>query len=76
MRLVELLTTGPARVLGIARRIAAGELADLTIFSPDHPWTFRAADSLSKSRNTPFDGRTFRGAAIATIVAGRIIYKQ
>src|SRR5580692_9526980 len=42
-RLVELFTTGPARVLGIARRIAAGELADLTIFSPDHPWTFRAA---------------------------------
>src|SRR5208282_5249569 len=57
MRLVELLTTGPARVLNIKRTIAAGEPADVTIFSTDHEWTFRAAESPSKSRNTPFDGR-------------------
>ena len=73
MRLVELFTTGPARVLGIERKIAAGEPADLTIFSTDHQWTFRAAESPSKSRNTPFDGRAFRGAPMATIVAGRIV---
>ena len=73
MRLVELFTTGPARVLGIERKIAAGEPADVTIFSTDHEWTFRAADSPSKSRNTPFDGRAFRGAPMATIVAGRIV---
>src|SRR6202142_281384 len=47
-RLVELFTTGPARVLGIERKIAAGELADLTIFSTEHQWTYRAADSPSK----------------------------
>ena len=76
MRLVELFTAGPARVLGIERKIAEGETADLTIFSPDHAWIFRAADSPSKSRNTPFDGRAFRGAPVATIVAGRIVYKQ
>ncbi|MGD0404726.1 MAG: dihydroorotase [Candidatus Acidiferrales bacterium] len=75
-RLVELLTTGPARVLGIERKIAAEEPADLTIFSPDHSWTFRAADSPSKSRNTPFDGRAFRGAPMATIVAGKIVYRR
>ena len=76
MRLVELFTTGPARVLGMERKIAAGEVADLTIFSIDQPWTFRAAESLSKSRNTPFDGRAFRGAAVATIVAGRIVFRR
>ena len=76
MRLVELFTTGPARVLGMERKIAAGEPADLTIFSPDHEWTYRAADSPSKSRNTPFDGRAFRGAPMATIVAGRIVYRR
>jgi dihydroorotase len=76
MRLVELFTNGPARVLGFERKIAAGEPADLTIFSPDHPWTFRAKDSPSKSRNTPFDGRAFRGSPMATIVAGRVVYKQ
>jgi dihydroorotase len=48
----------------------------LTIFSPDVPWTFRAADSPSKSRNTPFDGRSFRGAPMATVVAGRIVYRR
>jgi len=74
-RLVELFTSGPARVLGIERKIAEGQTTDVTIFSTDHSWTFRAADSPSKSRNTPFDGRTFRGAPMATIVAGRIVYK-
>jgi dihydroorotase len=76
MRLVELFTSGPARVLGIERRIAAGHPADLTLFSTEHAWTFRAAESASKSRNTPFDGREFRGAPMATIVAGRIVYRR
>jgi len=75
-RLVELFTTGPARVLGMERKIATGEPADLTIFSTAHEWTFRAAESASKSRNTPFDGRAFRGAPMATIVAGRIAYRR
>jgi len=76
LRLVELFTTGPARVLGRERRIAAGEPADLTLFSLEHEWTFRAEDSASKSRNTPFDGRTFRGAPMATIVAGRVVWQR
>src|SRR5579863_10457144 len=75
-RLVELFTTGPGHVLGIERKIAAGQPADLTIFSTDHSWTYRAAESPSKSRNSPFDGRTFRGAPMATIVAGKIVYRR
>jgi dihydroorotase len=76
MRLVELFTTGPAGVLGMERKIAAGHPADITIFSADQSWTYRVADSPSKSRNSPFDGRTFRGAPVATMVSGRIIWKQ
>ena len=76
MRLVELFTTGPARVLGLKRQIAPGEPADLTLFSTEHNWTFRASESASKSRNTPFDGRAFRGAPMATIVAGRVTFKR
>lgn len=76
LRLVELFTTGPAKVLGMNRKIAPGEPADLTIFSTDHSWTFRAAESPSKSRNTPFDGRAFHGAPMATIVAGRIAFRR
>ena len=76
MRMVELFTAGPARVLGIERRIAENQPADLTIFSTQHSWVFRAEDSVSKSRNSPFDGRTFRGAPMATIVAGRFAYRR
>jgi dihydroorotase len=76
MRLVELYTTGPARVLGIERKLSAGSPADVTIFSPDYKWTFRASDSASRSRNTPFGGREFRGAPMTTIVAGRIVFRR
>jgi len=76
MRMVELFTVGPARVLGMERKIAAGQPADLTIFALEHSWTYKVKESASKSRNSPFDGRTFKGAPMATIVAGRVIYKR
>jgi dihydroorotase len=75
MRMIELFTTGPARVLGIERKLAPGQPADLTIFSTTREWTFDLKQSSSKSRNSPFDARRFKGAPIATIVAGRIIHK-
>jgi dihydroorotase len=74
-RMIELFTTGPASVLGRDRRIAEGQPGDLTIFSTDRVWTFRAAESASKSRNTPFDGRKFKGGPMATIVAGKVVYR-
>src|SRR5262249_34699882 len=75
MRMVELFTTGPACVLGTHRKIATGEPADLTIFSTDRAWTYNVQESPSKSRNSPFDGHTFKGGPAATIVAGKIVYK-
>ena len=75
MRLVELFTTGPARVLGKDRRIAIGDPGDLTIFALDRPWTYQVERSASKSRNSPFDGRSFKGGPVATIVAGKIAYE-
>jgi len=76
MRMVELFTAGPARLLGMERGIAAGQPADLTIISLDHSWTYKVKESASKSRNSPFDGRTFKGAPMATIVAGRVVHKR
>ena len=75
MRMVELFTTGPARVLGRERKLAAGEPGDITIFSLDRPWTYRVKESASKSRNSPFDGRAFKGGPVATIVAGKIVHR-
>jgi dihydroorotase len=76
MRMVELFTAGPARVLGLKRQIREGEPSDLTIFSTEHKWTFHTNESASKSRNSPFDERTFRGAPMATVVAGRIAFRR
>jgi len=75
MRMVELFTTGPARVLGKERKLAAGEPADVTIFSLDRPWTYHVKESPSKSRNSPFEGRNFRGGPAATIVAGKLVHR-
>jgi dihydroorotase len=76
MRLVELFTTGPARVLGKKRQLAPGELADVTIFSLDRPWTYQVKETASKSRNSPFDSRTFKGGPVATIVAGKFAHRH
>jgi dihydroorotase len=76
MRMVELFTTGPAKVLGKQRRLAAGEPADVTLFSAAYEWKYNVNDSPSKSRNSPFDGRTFKGAPMATIVGGKIVFKR
>lgn len=76
MRMVELFTIGPARVLGKQRKLAAGEIADLTIFSTAHEWKYDVKDSPSKSRNSPFDGQTFQGAPMCTIVDGKIVYQR
>jgi dihydroorotase len=71
-RLVELLSTGPARVLGIpGGTLKQGSPADVSIFDLDGEVTIAAAGFRSKSRNTPFDGWKLRGRPVATVVEGR-----
>jgi dihydroorotase len=75
-RLVELCATNPGRILSLQDRgtLKSGARADVTILDPERAWTFDVSQSKSKSRNTPFDGYQFNGAAIATIVGGRVVY--
>lgn len=75
-RLVELCSTNPARIFRLKDRgtLRANALGDITILDPQLEWTFDVSRSRSKSRNTPFDGRAFKGAAVATIVGGRVVY--
>lgn len=77
-RLVELCSTNPARIFKLAGRgtLKPGSIADITIIDPDFVWTYRNADSRSKSRNSPFDGWEFTGRAVATIVGGRIVFQM
>jgi dihydroorotase len=76
-RLVELLSLNPARIL----RVHGGSLsenapADLSILAPDLHVTIDAKRMASKSKNTPFDGWTLRGGVAATIVGGRVVYRN
>ena len=76
-RMVELYTTKPAGILDLNKgRLAPGLAADITIFDPGLKWTFDVNKSLSKSRNSPFNGRTFTGGPIATIVNGNIVWRR
>ena len=76
-RLIEMMTVNPARLCGLDRAglgsIAVGGPADLSLIDPGLEWTFTVGESLSKARNTPFDGRRLRSRAVATIVAGQVM---
>ena len=75
-RMVEMCSTKPARIFGLADRgsLKANAHADITLLDPNLEWVFDVNRSKSKSRNTPFHGRRMVGAAVATIVGGRIVY--
>jgi dihydroorotase len=76
-RLVSLMSTQPAGVIGLSNRgtLRTGTAADVVIFDPAAEWAYRAADSRSKSKNTPFDGAPMLGRVRATICAGRVVYR-
>ncbi|MGC2235323.1 MAG: dihydroorotase [Pyrinomonadaceae bacterium] len=78
VRLVELCSANPAKIFRLKERgtLKVGSIADVTVLDPELAWTYKNFDSKSKSRNTPFDERNFTGAAIATIVGGKIVYRR
>ena len=75
-RVVQMCATNPARIFGLADRgsLKTNAHADVTILDPQLEWVFDVNRSKSKSRNTPFHGRSMQGAAVATIVGGRLVY--
>jgi dihydroorotase len=76
-RLVELFTTGPESVMRLGRgTLTPGSPGDVTVFSTDIDWTYDVNQSHSRSRNSPFHGRTFRGGPMATVVNGRLVWRR
>jgi dihydroorotase len=74
-RLVELLSTNPARILRVpGGTLSEGAPADVTILAPDLRVRVQASKLRSRSKNTPFDGWELRGGVAATIVGGRTLY--
>ena len=75
-RLIELMSTNPAKTLGIDDKfgtIEEGKMADFVIFNTDEKFVFDKHTSFSKSRNTPFDGFELYGKILHTIIGGKII---
>jgi dihydroorotase len=76
-RAIELLSVNPARLLNVpGGTLAEGAAADVTVLAPELEVTIAAASLRSKSKNTPFDGWQLRGGVAATIVGGRVVYRN
>ena len=78
VKLVELCSTNPAKIFRLKERgtLRVGSIADVTIIDPTLEWTYKNSNSKSKSENSPFDNWNFTGAAVATIVGGKIVYRR
>jgi dihydroorotase len=73
--LLRAVTAAPAQLMGLeGGKLAKGAIADLVLFDPSAPLLIDAAKLLSRSKNSPFDGRRLQGGVIRTVVAGRTVY--
>ena len=75
--LIEKYTVAPARLLRLAKgTLRVGADGDVTVFDPDAEWVFTREGTASKSKNNPFHGWPLKGRAVATIVAGKIVWNE
>lgn len=76
MRLIDALSTAPARLFGLpGGTLAPGAPADLALVDLDYPWVVREADIRSRSKNTCFEGARLQGKVLQTMVAGRTVFQ-
>jgi dihydroorotase len=77
LRLIEAMSTKPARLLGLeAGTLAPGAPADLIVVDIDFPWIVREEDLRSRSRNSAFEGARMTGKVLRTMVAGRTVHEH
>ncbi|MBI4445554.1 MAG: dihydroorotase [Acidobacteria bacterium] len=75
LRLVELLSTTPNRILKLGRgTLSEGAIADVTVIDPEREMKVDVEKFKSKSRNSPFGGWVLHGIPVFTIVAGKIVH--
>jgi dihydroorotase len=76
-RLVELLSSQPAAILGVpGGSLAHGAAADITVIDPDRIFTYTEESIVSTSKNSPFIGWNFEGKAVLTLLGGRITHNE
>ena len=77
MRLVETLSTAPAKLFGLpGGTLRTGAVADLAIVDIDEPWVVDVNELHSRSKNTAFEGARFQGRVLQTLVGGRTVYSR
>ncbi len=77
LKMVELMSYNPAKLLGLERgTICKGGIADISIIDPDEEYIYLKEEIVSKSKNSPFIGKKLRGRVRYTIVSGKIVYKR
>jgi dihydroorotase len=75
LRLVEVLSTAPARLFGLpGGTLAPGAAADLALVDLDEPWIVSESGLRSRSKNTCFEGARLQGKVLQTMVAGRTVF--
>ncbi len=75
LRLIETMSTAPARLLGLeGGTLRRGGPADLVFFDPDAPWVVEREKLASRSKNTSFENARMQGRVLRTVVAGRTVY--
>ncbi|MFF8799136.1 MULTISPECIES: dihydroorotase [unclassified Methylobacterium] len=75
--LLKALSANPAALLGReAGRLATGAPADLVLIDPDLPYLLDKRQLKSRSKNSPFDEARLQGAAVLTLVGGRIVHRS
>lgn len=74
--LMRTVTVAPANLIGLpAGRLARGAPADLVLCDLGAPIVIDADKLISKSKNSPFDGRRLQGRVLMTVVDGRIVHR-
>ena len=74
-KLVELLSTKPAEILGLHKKgkIAEGMDGDLVVVDLEESYTIQPEKFVSKAKFSPFADKKVKGKVICTIVGGRIL---
>jgi dihydroorotase len=76
-QLIAKYTVHPASVLGVPYgTLRVGSSADVTILDPDYAYEVEATALRSRSKNSPFLGWRLRGAAVATLVGGEVVFER
>ena len=78
LNLVRLTSYTPSKLLHIENErgsIEVGKKADITIFDPNEEYVYTKEMIVSKSKNSPFIGKTLKGKVKYTIVNGRVVYE-